>query len=123
MVSGGVGLLVAGAASDRLRSTSRIPQIRILLMGQALLLIFLWRALDNPLWVMAGALGVTFLAQTGLMLGVSVWGMDLGRRRAVATVAGLLMFASSHSGHGGLWPSPQAADPLNGLCVERRKRY
>ena len=110
-LAGGVGLLLAGAVSDRLRSTSRIPQLCTLLLGQTLLLIFLWRVLDNPTWVMAAALGVTFLAQTGLMLGVSVLGMDLGRQRAVATVVGLIVFAS------------YAGSTLSGRCLGRLLDY
>lgn len=89
-----VGLLLAGYFFDRFRGTSRIPQLCVLLMVQALSSLFLWMVLDRPSWAMAAALLITFSAQAGLLLSVSVLGMDIGRGRAVATIVGLSSFAS-----------------------------
>ncbi len=92
--AGSWGLLAVGYAADRFLKYGRVALLSILLVGQTLSLLFLWQVLHNAWMAAIAAVIISFFAQAGLMLAVTVLGMDIGRRRAVATTMGFFTFVN-----------------------------
>jgi sugar phosphate permease len=106
-LAGGLGLLVAGSASDRLVKYGRVLFLGILTIGQFLGLIALRLCIRDALMASMAAVAIVFFAQSGLMLAMITFGMDLGRGKAVATAIGFFLFASF------------VGSTLSGFCLGR----
>lgn len=85
-----LGGVVSGNLSDRVFGSRRAPVAFFAFVGQALALLVLSRVLHHAWWGVAMLLAITFFVQCTHVLIAGAQSMDLGGKRATATVAGLV---------------------------------